>query len=698
MNDDYINHILVDLPFETDFKVTNSDADEIYRRITEAPLDISAALEKFKPLADEYQKEVISSSGNTIRVVAPAGSGKTQTIINRIFEKIKSGSHPSRLLVLTFDNSAVTSLKEKFVSGSIDLGITIHDLQISTLNAFGYSILRNEIPHEFKPVVPNYRQIKFIREILDALKTKDQEMFKLLPSNIKFKYYLEFFGLLKNELFDPRNINPEEFFAFFKNADQAKPFLTLPFNSETLFKITQCILWLYQAYEIVLRREKFIDFDDQKLRAFVELSNNNELSSKLKMRYEEIIVDEFQDINRLDFELIKLIAQEAALVVTGDDDQAIYGFRGCSPDYIIDLESHLNRKIISYELHINYRCPANVVAYADKLIRNNIRRIPKEPIPFNKESSNVQVVSTISTAIESKAIVSYIKKLRAQNRTLSLNDFAILYRTNAQSLPLQIEFILSDIPYYVREEDNILHNDMLQRALAVLRVKCALEQGVIPKPKDAALTIRAYFQYLRENEFTKLQQLFAKNSNYFDVVSSDNFYRILPKAQNSNLIRAMREIEEARTLLDTISIMSKRFKGLEGMIGSLEDVLDQQVPLGELFEIAANFSGNIRDFIDMMDLAIYKATSSNAGRDNKTGVGLLTYFRAKGRQWHTVMLTTCNEGLIPHSKAPIEDERRLFYVALTRASSNLFISYVHTSCNIKLAPSRFLLEAGLIHI
>jgi DNA helicase-2/ATP-dependent DNA helicase PcrA len=134
---------------------------------------------------------------------------------------------------------------------------------------------------------------------------------------------------------------------------------------------------------------------------------------------------------------------------------------------------------------------------------------------------------------------------------------------------------------------------------------------------------------------------------------------------------------------------------MAGMIGSLEDALEQRVPLGEIAEVAANFAGSIEEFIGTMDRALRQARRTNAGQD-AGGVALLTYFRSKGLQWHTVILTSCNEGLIPHWRAPIEEERRLFYVAMTRPSANLLVSYLANALNQKVAPSRFLREAGLL--
>ena len=690
------DHIFTSLEFTQDFQVRQQALEALEHRITEAPIDAREPLASYVPDADPHQRRVIEAGEATIRVVAPAGCGKTQTVINRVLTRVRNGINPARILVLTFDNAAATSLRTKLQDRLAAIGTELSGLKISTLNAFGYSVLREYVPREFKLVIPDFRQRRLFREVKNALRERSADRFAALPRNIEDRFYLEFFSMLKNELFDARDIDPQRFADFLLERPQATPFFINPTDRELVRSVIQAIMWLYRAYEKVMQRENLLDFDDQKLRAYLCLTNNPSLLGALQRQFSEIIVDEFQDINRLDFVFIKALAAEAVLVVTGDDDQAIYGFRGCTPDFIIDLSRHLNRPVTSHELRINYRCPSNIVEHANRLIRHNQRRIEKNPISHNGTPSQIKVVSTLSAGIEAKSIVSFIKRVKRASPAMGYKDLVVLYRTNAQSLPLQIEFILSNIPYYVRDEDNIITNEVLERLLGVLRLKLALGENRLPSARDALLTVRSYFRYIDAHASNGLDRLFSRNASFLENISSDEFYVILPKARQSQLISAVREMLEAGPLLATLDVLAKRFHGLQGMIGSLEDVIEEKVPLGEIYELAANFRGNIADFVTTIQRALDLARRSGAGRDQEGGVSLLTYFKAKGLQWHTVILTTCNDGLIPHRKAPIEDERRLFYVAMTRASSNLLISYVKNVCNNRVAPSRFLYEAGLL--
>jgi DNA helicase II / ATP-dependent DNA helicase PcrA len=694
---DSVNHIASDLEvsFDFDIEIREEALNQLKEALAAAPIDIREPLQGFVTNADRYQEKVIQSQEETIRVVAPAGSGKTQTILNRVLQRVREGLNPERILIVTFDNAAASSLLTKLRAQLEELNLTLNTLRIRTLNAYGYELLRQYFSDEYKPVIPDYRPRKLVQEIKGALKTKSPERHQLLPKGIKDRFYTEFFSLLKNELFDPRRLDPQQLADFIMKSPQAKPFFDSGTGKSVVKQVIEAVIWLFMAYERTLQRENYLDFDDQKLRPYICLKNSTEICEALQGKFSEIIVDEFQDINRLDFALVKLLAERCTLVVTGDDDQAIYGFRNCSPDYIIDLDKYLNRKIASFELKVNYRNPANLVEHSARLIRHNTRRIPKDPIPNVNQRAEIKVVSSLSAGLEAKLIVSFIQKVRRSHGHLNFRDFAVLYRTNAQSLPLQVEFILSEIPYYVRQQDNILENEVLDRLLGFLKLKLRIQEGLQPSAHDAVLTLQAYFKFLLPVTSNRLHQYFERATDFFEALTTDEILNIAPFIGQSNLLPAIREAVSAASLMDTLNVVAKHFKGVRGMIGSLDEAMEERMPLGEIFELAANFKGNTWQFVKTIEGALESARRTRAGNDQEQGVALLTYFKSKGLQWHSVILTSCNEGIIPHSRAPIEDERRLFYVAMTRASSNLLVSYVKRACNNAVIPSRFIREAGL---
>jgi DNA helicase-2/ATP-dependent DNA helicase PcrA len=679
-----------------DFDVREELERQLEERLTTADLDSRPALTAFAPSADEDQLSLIHHEGEIIRLVAPAGSGKTQTIINRVLHAVKKGARPERILCLTFDNSASRALKEKVDEQLASLNASHHNFQITTLNAFGYRLLREHFPEEAKSVIESNRVWRLVKEAKEALASTPNGRLRheALPATLKLRFYSEFFGFLKNSLFDPRAISPQEFADFMITEKAAEVFFQLGMSNDHKKLVIQAVLWMHKTYDTYLKRENRIDFDDQKLRALNCLKAQPSVLAIVQRRFDEILVDEFQDINRLDFALIKQIAEKCRLVVTGDDDQAIYGFRGCSPHYIIDLATHLGRDIHSIELRRNYRCPKNVVEHSTRLISHNSWRLDKRPIAVRPDDATIKVVESTTATAEAKMISTAIERIKKRNPDLRHSDFAVLYRTNAQSLPIQLQFILKSIPYSVREQDNILHNEELEKLLGVLRVKLAAGSGAAVAPHDGLLAVKAYFQWFDERYSARVEQCFAQRADFFETVRGDGFLRLVPKARDSRLADAMSDVVAAPSLFKTLDVLAKSFKGLRGMIGTLEDAVEGGVPLGEVYELAASFRGRVESFVETIDDALRQAREAHAGNE-RDGVALATYFKAKGLQWHTVILTSCNQGLIPHKRAPIEDERKLFYVALTRASSNLMVSYLRTSCKIKVAPSCFLREAGL---
>lgn len=695
-----VQKILTDLPFTRDFRLREQAIEALQQRIRESTVSERQSIAPCAGSIDSHQSAVVHSQAPTIRMVAPAGAGKTQTVINRLLQRIAQGVHPARMLMLTFDNAAVNSIKLKLqqLTASNSLAsstqATLSQMRLATLNAYGYSLLRDFFPQEFKQVLASRNAYGMIKELRSEI-TRRSRGDDPLPPYIASRFFLEFFGLLKNALHDPRAVDSQAFADFLINLPQATVFFTQS-GARGIEKTVQALLFMYEGYERLLNRDRVIDFDDQKLRAFAELNRQPETLQHVQSLWDEVVVDEFQDINYLDFRLVEAIARRSTLVVTGDDDQAIYGFRGCSPEYIIDLAQRLERPIESYELQINYRCPPLIVEHADRLIRHNQRRIPKQPKSASVEQAHISVVSSLCAGLEAHSIVEMIKHIRAETPTLDFKDFVVLYRTNAQSLPLQIEFILNDIPYYVRKEDNILDNEHLAKFLAILRVKIAIDQGQNPEAADASRFVCSFFRYIEPKMESRIDEVLSRGGNFVRMIERHDLDRLLPDAGRDLLPLTLQDLRAARTLMETVDVVCERFRGLRGLIGGLDEVVAEKMPLGEIGEIALRFGGSVVDFVASIENALGRARKTRAGQDHKSGVPLLTYFRAKGLQWHTVILTTCNEGIIPHQRAEVEEERRLFYVAMTRASSNLILSHVQSVCGNPVEPSRFLYEAGLL--
>ncbi|HET6617479.1 MAG TPA: ATP-dependent helicase [Gemmatimonadota bacterium] len=488
---------------------------------------------------DEHQRRVIECRARTIRMVAPAGSGKTQTIVERVLGRIAEGVPPSRILVLTFDRAARRSLVERLRSRSRERKIDAAACTVSTLNAFGASLLRRHAPEEAREVVGEAQADRLLAKACTDLGA---------PQEIAARGRLvrELFALLKNALYDPRSAS-ERSAARFLALDPVAAERLAELQSDVPRADPRMIVTLFAATDREMRSARVLDFDDQKLRALALLEHAN-LRERIERLWSEVVVDEFQDINRLDFELVRSLAARADLVVTGDDDQAIYGFRGCSSAFIVGLARLLGREVDSHELAINYRNPPNLLAHAVRLVRHNRRRIPKSPVAARSDPARVSVSATGGAEAEGKGLAHRVRKAIRDGRRPQ--EIAVLCRTNAH---------------------------------------CAA--------------------------------------------------------------------------------LAERLR-------------------------AAGVSCQVR--VDEADAGEPSARGVGPPNDSPAdAVTVATYFRAKGLQWPAVFLPGCNEGLIPHPRAPVDAERRLFYVALTRASHELVASWVAVPRG-EVGPSRFLTEAGLL--
>jgi DNA helicase-2/ATP-dependent DNA helicase PcrA len=489
--------------------------------------------------SDQHQLRVIECRSRTIRMVAPAGSGKTQTIVERVLRRIEDGVRPDRVLVLTFDRAARRSLVERLVSRSLERGVDARKCTVSTLNAFGAALLRRHAPEEARAVADD--------ALADRLLAASAAECGLEPELAGHGALVrEVFALLKNALHDPRSGNEREF-ARFLGSDPVAGERMAELASEAPRVDPPAVARLFAATDRAMRRARVIDFDDQKLRALA-LFERSGLRERIPGLWDEVIVDEFQDINRLDFALVRRLAARSDLVVTGDDDQAIYGFRGCSSEFIVGLARLSGREVDSHELAINYRNPPNLLAHAVRLVRHNRGRIPKSPVAARTDAAAVVTAPAGSAEAETAGLAHRARKAIARGR--APRDIAVLCRTNAHCLTMADGLRSVGLPCRVRVE-------------------------------------------------------------------------------------------------------------------------------------ADRAAGSRRSAFDV-----------RASREDAEVITVATYFRAKGLQWPVVFLPGCNEGLIPHPRAPVEGERRLFYVALTRASQELVASWVAVPWD-EARPSRFLAEAGL---
>ena len=649
------------------------------------------------PGPDDFQQQVIAAEDRSIRVIAPAGAGKTQTLVRRVMRRIEEGVAPRRILVLTFDRNA----KRSFETMIQRMGMSMSP-DVRTLNAFGWDVLRRNFPEERSEIVRSWQVLG--NRGINPERSKHR-IIKQFAEEADAKALLQIFDALKDHLFDPRdraykqrqNWIVENYRRLVPDAFSKR------FPDRYAQEFADAISEEFRAYEHFLEQRNAIDYQDQKLRTLKLLQAHDDQRTMIQRRYDEIIVDEVQDINPLDAELIKTVAEQATLILTGDDDQAIYEFRWASPRFLIDPDAFFARTFQTFELSLNYRCPPKILDHALPLIANNVERVAKQPKAHKPEGGEVSLDSAPTALLEARSLLKWIAKVKDESPELKYQDFAVLYRVNAQHYLIQTELFRNRIPYTVNERFDL--RIIWRKALTLLELSSKLRGGEPLPPEDRRTFLQLYpsFGGLRPPDIQRIVMAGSDTEKFPGTGTIAAIGEIQSSGSATYFRSAIRSLVSAPTLDDELEVIASRFLGFT-------EQSDQEVdasPMEELQEIARKMNVPRDQFIQRFGRFLYSA-EAEMGNANDRGVELSTCHGAKGREWKVVILPSCNQGKFPDFRSSLdpqdlEAERRLFYVSMTRASQRLRISYLKADeatpdpkQRKAPEPSQFLYEAKLL--
>lgn len=620
-------------------------------------------------LTDSQRKAVLHRDGPLL-VLAGPGSGKTRVITCRIAALIDSGVYPSQICAITFTNKAAEEMRQRVLTSGALAGChisTFHSLCVQILRRYGG-------PAGIEPFFSIYDQSDQLRCVKEAIAACQVASSNFTPARM-----LYFISRLKNDLEDDQ--------AFAARADD--------FFGKTAAKI-------YTKYQQILRKNQALDFDDLLVQTAFLLRDFPDVRYTLSRRFRYLLIDEYQDTNHAQYQIARGLASEHSnICVTGDPDQSIYRWRGADIGNILAFEKDWPHAVV-VKLEENFRSSPNILRKADRLIAANQKRKAKTLIPTRPEGEEVQIRVCEDESEEAGQVAEDVLQTLAAGG--DPRDIAVFYRINAMSRPIEEAFIRAKIPYQMVRGVEFYERKEIKDLLSYLKL--------IVNPADNVSFLRAVGTHSRGIGGKTVQRLqefadryglalleAAGQAHRLDTAAASARQRLVEFAQFFG--RFANEAKgRASELMDSVFAES-------GMAEALRAAGDDEAieNINELINSAAEYDRNTEEpsLLDYLQtIALYSDTDAydpNAGR-----VSLMTLHAAKGLEFGQVFILGVEEGILPHERSmeggpdEFEEERRLFFVGITRAKDRLTISHVRHRVlrgqYLRTVPSPFLYEIG----
>lgn len=612
---------------------------------------------------NDRQKEAVVNTDGPMLILAGAGSGKTKVLTTKVAYLIEEKNiDPNNILAITFTNKAAKEMKERIFKLE---GNSAFYIQISTFHSFGLKILKENcelLGYEKNfTILDSDDSLSIIKKIMkelniDANKYNPKAIKNVISNN-------------KNEIIDP------EKYSLYVNTD-----------------FDEIALEVYRKYEKSLKINNAVDFDDLLILPLKLFNNNPGVLQKYQEKYKYVFIDEYQDTNEPQYILSKMIsAKYKNITVVGDADQAIFTWRGANYKNILNFEKdYKDAKVVLLEE--NYRSTKTILNAANNVIKNNKVRKEKNLWTQNEEGSKITYYKAFDEKDESNYVVNEIKKLIEKG--VNPKDICVLYRANAQSRTVEEAFLTSNISYNIVGSYAFYNRKEIKDLIAYLKL--------IYNNKDDVSLLRV-INYPKRGIGNKAIENLAIKSNVLDK----SLYEVIDSGKEldfKNMIEEIKKEESHLTLTELIDMVLDK----SGMKKSLEDEksIEADIRLENLEEFksiakAMEINEGIVSLEELLDKLALVSDVSEQKNDNEDKVTLMTMHAVKGLEYDYVFVIGVEEGLFPHSNSlelndELEEERRLCYVAITRAKKKLYlinarsrILYGKVSSNV---PSRFINE------
>lgn len=600
------------------------------------------------------QKEAVTFYKGTALVLAGPGSGKTFVITRRVQYLLEQkGVHPKEILVITFTKAAAREMQERFEKcvGGVNPGVTF-----GTFHAVFFQILKLAYGYRGSSILREEEQFQIVRELVEKEPLEYEDEKELVSS------LLSEISRVKGECMEVAN------------------YYSMNCPQESFIRI-------YNGYAERLRTMGKIDFDDMMVLTYELFQKRPDILAMWQKRYHYLMVDEAQDSNRLQFLLTRMLAgKNGNLMLVGDDDQSLYGFRGARPELLLRfMEEYPDGKQI--KLNVNYRSTGHIVEAAARVISHNKKRFEKELTAVKEMGDPVLVRGFDNRSAQNQWILSQIRK--RYSRGESYASMAVLTRTNTGPRALVGLFMEYNIPFRIRDIlPNLYEHWIAKDFFAYQKLACGEKQRglmllVANRPK----------RYLKREAFREPVISFDRLREYY----ADKHYMVERIDQWEDDLYALSDMDPYAT----ISYIRKAV-GYDDFLKEYADY--RHLNLKELLDIADELTEDAKNYSSWdkwyAHMEQYKEQllekSRQKNRSGEDEVSFMTYHSAKGLEFDTVFLPDSNETITPHHKAvsdaDLEEERRMYYVAMTRAKKELNVTFVKEQYGKKLTPSRFVGE------
>ncbi len=588
---------------------------------------------------NDRQKEAVLYNEGPLLIIAGAGAGKTKTLTTKIAYLIEENDAlPSNILAITFTNKAAKEMKDRIIRLIGSIG---YQIQTSTFHSFGLKLLKE-----------NYERLGFDKN------------FVIMDSDDSLTIVKK---ILKDMDLDPKIYNPR---AIRNKISSCKNELISPkaYSRYTVSPYEEIVCKVYEKYQEKLMKNNAVDFDDLLILPIKLFEENKDILEKYQEQFKYILIDEYQDTNEAQYKLTKMLSEKYRLITcVGDDSQSIYSFRGANYKNILNFEKdYKDAKTILLEQ--NYRSTSYILNAANDVIKNNKMKKEKNLWTSRGEGNKVKYYRALSESDEAYYVVKGIKQ--AISNGDNYDDIAVLYRTNAQSRNLEEAMLKENIPYRVVGSFYFYSRKEIKDLLAYLRL--------IHNEKDNISLLRVINTPKRGIGLKTIENLTKKadeeNISIYEAITSGK------ELEFKKIIEKLKEVSENVTLTELIDKILTG-TGIKEELEKEEDITSEVrlENLEEFKSITKSFEEregliSLEDFL----LEISLVSDAEEYKDDTNRVSLMTVHSVKGLEYKDVFIVGMEEGIFPHmnslmESSEIEEERRLAYVAITRAKDNLTI-------------------------